>query len=258
MSAAEATCAVAPPPEHYAGEYVACARLHSFAHQLRAVLEQQPARVLEVGIGPGIVTESLRRLGVEVWTLDVNPQLEPDVCASVTDIPLEDKCVDATLCCQVLEHLPFEQAQVAWRELSRITRRAMVMSLPDVSRHVELTVAAPKLGRRRLTFSPPRLRPRVIDPGRLELMGHHWEIGYRGYGLRAVRRAIEYCGWNIRRTWRVPELSWHRFFLLQPEPCAAGTDALRFSEGPAGAWDGGGLRPAAERHDHRTAVELEQ
>lgn len=206
-----------PPPAHYTGAYLTCGRIHSFAHQLDAVLGLEPQRVLEIGVGPGVVTAALRQLGIDVITLDVNSELQPDVCASVTDIPLDDDSVDVTVCCQVLEHLPFEQAALALRELVRVTGNAMVMSLPDITRCVEFTVALPKLGRRRCTFSPPRLRPPTIDPRRVEQMGHYWEIGYRGTTLPTVRRAIEQCGWTIVRTWRVPELTWHRFFQLEPD-----------------------------------------
>lgn len=201
---------------HYSGTYLTCGRLHSFAHQLESVLRFEPQTVLEVGVGPGLVTASLRQLGIDVTTVDVEPNLHPDVCASVTDLPLAERSVDVSMCCQVLEHLPFDDAMDGLRELHRVTRTALVMSVPDITRHIGVSVTAPRVGRRRITVDPPRLRPRIIEPKRAEHGGHHWEIGYRGYGLPQVRAAIEQCGWSIERTWRVPELTWHRFFVLRP------------------------------------------
>ncbi len=46
-------------------------------------------------------------------------------------------------------------------------------------------------------------------------MGHHWEIGFRGTPRRRVLAAIAAAGWSVQRRWRVPELPWHCFFLLE-------------------------------------------
>ena len=50
------------------------------------------------------------------------------------------------------------------------------------------------------------------DPEDLE---HFWEIGYKGITVRQVCRVVEMSGWKLVRSWRVPEIDWHRFFLLK-------------------------------------------
>lgn len=205
-----------PGKNHYSvrTDYLRTGRVHSYAHQIEAVIEGRPANVLEVGKGPGIVAAVLKTIGIEVTTLDVTPELEPDLVGSVTDIPAMDKSFDASLCCQVLEHLPFETFRIALAELRRVTKHTLVMSLPDVSPAYLLRWNLPFLSNFHLEFTRPRFRLPMFPKSRYDSMGHYWEIGYAGTTRTEVFRAIVESGWKIQRTWRVPEKSWHRFFSL--------------------------------------------
>jgi SAM-dependent methyltransferase len=106
-------------------------RLCSFWHQADEVRRLGASTVVEVGIGSGTVAGWLRDRGIEVTTVDVDPELGPDVCGSVTDLPLDDDAFDVALCCEVLEHLPFDHVVPALRELGRVARLGVVFSAPD-------------------------------------------------------------------------------------------------------------------------------
>lgn len=203
-----------PDKSNYGQAYLRQGRMFSFAHQVEEVLAFQPKRVLEVGPGPGIVTHALRTGGVEVITADVEETLKPDLLASVTDLPLNDGAVEVAICCQVLEHLPFDRFETALGELRRVTSRRLVLSLPDSSRYLEIGGYLPKMKRFRWSWSARGDSAGPIPSWRTERMGHYWEIGFQGTGLNTVTRAIRTSGWQIDRTWRVPELPWHRFFSL--------------------------------------------
>ena len=189
-----------------------CAVDESSAMPIRSkpLFRLSPNTVLEVGIGRGIVTAALRAAGLKVRTLDVQPALKPDIVASVIGIPCEKGVFDVALCSQVLEHLPFDHFAPALRELRRVVRQGLVLSLPDASRHWHVSAKLPKIPEFRLGVS---LRQRIPMPdSRKE---HYWEIGFAGYSLRRIRDEIIAAGWTIERTWRVPELKWHRFFRLE-------------------------------------------
>lgn len=206
-----------PGKEHYAARYVRGGRLFSYAHQMNAVLEHEPRTVLEIGPGPGMVTAALRAIGVEVTTVDIQPELEPDVVASVTALPFEDHSFDVSMCCQVLEHLPFEQLTPAVNELTRVSSRAVLLSLPDARTCFELSGRLPRTKRFEFMLN----RTRKLTPERVtrawEKSGHYWEIGYAEYSQRRVEAAIAKCGWRIVRSWRPAEMTYHWFAELRPQ-----------------------------------------
>jgi protein-L-isoaspartate O-methyltransferase len=41
----------------------------------------KPKDILEIGLGDGFVSSFLKRAGYDVTTVDINPALEPDICA---------------------------------------------------------------------------------------------------------------------------------------------------------------------------------
>jgi SAM-dependent methyltransferase len=112
--------------------YLTKERICSFWYQFDEVLALEPTRVLEVGPGPGMVTRWLRDAGIEVTTLDFDEAVEPDVVGSVTKIPLDDDAVDVALCAQVLEHMPWQDAAVALREMARVSRTGVVLTVPNL------------------------------------------------------------------------------------------------------------------------------
>ncbi len=202
-----------PGKEHYAAAYVHGGRLFSYAHQMDAVLEHEPKAVLEVGPGPGMVTAALRAIDIQVTTMDIQPELKPDVVASVTDLPFEDDSFDVSMCCQVLEHLPFDQFVPALTELARVSRKAVVISLPDCSPFFNVRVRVPKLFFYEGQWYCPKHTPEARKVRKLERAGHYWEIGYSETRLGEVRKNIDSV-LHISRTWRVPEFFKHRFFEL--------------------------------------------
>src|SRR5690606_16965503 len=63
--------------------YISPQRMLTYWHQIREVMARRPARVLEVGVGTGLVASYLRASGIDVTTVDINEALEPDVVGSV-------------------------------------------------------------------------------------------------------------------------------------------------------------------------------
>lgn len=204
-----------PGRSHYALKYFSGGRIFSYAHQMDTVLSFEPQRVLEIGVGAGVVAAGLRAIGIDVTTVDIQPELEPDLVGSVLDLPLDDHAFDVALCCQVLEHLPFEQFSPALRELRRVVTKGVVLSLPDVRPHYSISWQLPKLGRSSWTGTRPKRASEAKIKSAWESSGHYWEIGYPGVSLSHVHRAIEAAGLSIANEWRVPELAWHHFFRLE-------------------------------------------
>ena len=204
-----------PGLAHYDPAYlgVNCERLYSYRMQLESVLSMRPQSVLVVGVGDGLVVNVLRAAGLKVDTLDIQAELSPDIVGSVTNLPCEDDAYDVSVCCQVLEHLPFSEFRRSLNELRRVSTRRLVLSLPDVRRFASFRLRFCRFGFSR-QFCVPRLRLRPIPPERFDHLGHYWEIGFVDTPFSVVAREVRDSGWRIERVERVYDLPWHTFFLL--------------------------------------------
>ncbi len=180
----------------------------AYGYQLQELLAVSPDSVLELGIGSGFVAYGLRRGGLAVTTLDLDPALEPNVVGSVTDLPFPDGSYDVIGCFEVLEHVPWSLVPVGLSEIHRVCRRCAVISLPDA--RTAIRVHIPVVLRRQL-FNQPFWRPNEHGfDGE-----HYWEINKKGYLLEEVMACLTEPGFRVGRTFRPWEMSRHRFFRLE-------------------------------------------
>lgn len=197
-----------PIPEYKSAKYEHLDRWISYYRQIQEVFSLRPANLLEIGKGSGLVSTVLKSRGLDVVSLDIDPEVKPDVVGSVLALPFEDKKFDVTLCAEVLEHLPFEEFPKALSEIRRVTRCAVVLSLPNWGWTFWLGLKLPMLPKLDFFW---KLTGVLKHPSGGE---HFWEIGKRGYPLRRISTAIEKAGFRIRKTYLKPDSSYHRFFLL--------------------------------------------
>ena len=190
--------------------YLAPSRLASIGYQVSYLHRYFPdSSVLEVGVGSGLAADLSRQMGHRVSTLDVDEKLSPTILASVTEIPVGDGEFDAFACCQVLEHLPWADAQKAIAELRRVASRGGVISVPT---------SRPRLGFRVFPYSSsfatlmlPNLWPRRRRINCPEQ--HQWELGI-GVSVRRFRAALGDAGFQIVYERQPIENPYHHFFVV--------------------------------------------
>lgn len=173
--------------------------------------------MLLVGVGDGIVSTILRLLGYEVTTFDFDRDLKPDIVGSVTEIEkIVDRKYDCVVCCQVLEHLPFENFEKVIRQFRKIAGKRVILSLPYRRRRL-LTLkmaAVPKIKVRAKILVPCLLRHGF----RFEIEGfneHYWEIGInrKECSRRNIRRILAKY-FTIEREFNPVENVYHVFWVL--------------------------------------------
>jgi len=197
---------------HYKFEsYMGKSRWASVWHQLDEVIKMEPERVLEIGPGPGIFKAAATALGINVETLDIDPELAPDYVGSALQIPLPDASCDVVCAFQMLEHLPWEDGKQAFREMVRVADKGIVVSLPDAAVLWPNSIYIPKIGKFNF-FIPRQSVRREVH----EFDGeHYWEINKRGYPLkRILREFFEVSSISLLTTYRVHENPYHRFFVF--------------------------------------------
>jgi hypothetical protein len=204
------------PLRHYGAGYLTHDRWLSYVTQVTTLKDVNPQRVAEIGIGPGVVGPMVKATYPDCHyvSVDVDPTLGPEVCASVTALPFSDAALDAVFCCQVLEHLPYQLFVPAMTELRRVASRRVVISLPDESLFFFLRVR----GLRRILpslwkgISLPRPFPERHD---FEAHGqHYWEIGKKDFPVGRVLVDISRAGLVLKDHFRMVDRPYWHFFVL--------------------------------------------
>ncbi len=164
----------------------------NYWYQIQAVLKLEPHKVLEIGPGNKTVTNILKKADVEVVTVDIDPALEPDVVASASGLPFENNSFDVILCSEVLEHLPYDEFKQALQELRRVTRRYVVLGLPNAGLVFQLVLRLPFLPQLTAFFKLPFFWKKHVFNGE-----HYWETGKSLYPLSRIRQDLNACGFKI-------------------------------------------------------------
>jgi len=197
--------------DHYNFQkYVSKQRWASYWHQLDEVIQLLPSTILEIGSGAGVFKQMASGFGLDVETVDIDSELNPDHVASVLDLPFKDNAYDVVVSFQVLEHLPYEQFPRALREMKRVAARYVIISLPDADTVWRYLFYIPKLGEKNLYIKCPRFR---LQEHHFD-GEHYWEISKKGYPLCRITEELKRQGLELIKTYRVPEFAYHRIFVL--------------------------------------------
>ncbi|MDE1875180.1 MAG: class I SAM-dependent methyltransferase [Patescibacteria group bacterium] len=195
--------------KHYSlGSYVHPERFASYSYQLREIEKASPRSVLEIGVGDGVIGDYMRRnTDISYTSVDIDPELKPDVVGSVLELPFADGSYDVVCAFEVLEHIPFESFGAAVAEMTRVARSRVFISVPHFGPPLRFLFKMPKFG---LKFSwKIPYHPKHEWNGQ-----HYWEIGKKGYPVKAVREVLEKHGRLVGDY--VPfESQYHHFFILE-------------------------------------------
>ncbi|WP_075185845.1 class I SAM-dependent methyltransferase [Teredinibacter haidensis] len=195
---------------HYEfGRYFHKKRWISVWHQISEVLEKSPSCVLDVGPGAGVLAALLKLQNIKVETADIDPDLNPSILLSSAKIPVDDNRYDCVCAFQVLEHLPYDEALSLFREMVRVSKSQIVISLPDAKKVYRVLLDFPFID----NFSVFIPRPRFGQRKNKFDGEHYWEVNREGFSLGKVVSDLS-ANAELLKTYRVPENPHHRFFIF--------------------------------------------
>ena len=196
-------------PDYTSTSYLTKARWSSIWQQLFLVEQSNPETVLEVGIGSGLLSSILRQKYV-LTTLDSDISLNPSILSSCTEIPFEANTFDTVVAFQVLEHLPYSSSLLALAEMLRVSKRKVILSLPDRSIRWNSHLYIPMLGHLRISLAKPLLkRPFHVYDGE-----RHWELDTKQIPLRRFLSDLATIA-TVETTFKCFDNPYHRFFVLR-------------------------------------------
>ena len=163
-----------PRSAYFSDGYFSIQQLFSLSHQINEIHKLRPKSILEIGIGNGFTSSFLRRAGYRVTTVDINQDLEPDICAPLDQVGsiIGGDHFDLVVCCEVLEHMPLQEFKSNLDHLGNLGRR-LFLTLPNYRASVGLggLLRLPKLGARIFDWTIDIPRKKKLDAE------HFWEVG---------------------------------------------------------------------------------
>jgi len=202
--------------EHYLEkDYDGLESFISYYYQRKSILQFQGEvkKVLEVGIGNKTLTNYLRQSGFDVTTCDFAADLQPDKVADVRNLPFNDYEFDISVAFEILEHIPFSDFALGLRELSRVSKKYVIISIPNSTSFIELN----------LKFSFPKLRNKQLYgniqiPNFLTRQGesnHKWEMNKKDFPAKRVKEEINKSGLEIIDEFEPEMYVSHHFFVMK-------------------------------------------
>lgn len=199
-----------PKEQYFRPSYLTHERWNSFWYQIHIVRSLKVSTVLEIGVGNGIVAETLRKLNVTIATLDIDASLTPDYIGSVTKIPLPDASFDLILAAEILEHIAWQDFRQALKEIHRVSREYVVVSLPHSGYTFALIWKFPLLTWKYWVIKLPHFWKTHVFNGE-----HYWETGKKRCSIKRVGGEFEKAGFRILEATRFPDDPAHFYFKLQ-------------------------------------------
>ena len=187
-------------------------RWMSYWYQIKNILELSPKSVLEIGPGNKTVARYLEDYGLEVTTVAIDREIDPDFVCDVRDLSekVNQNSFDVVLCAEVLEHIPFQDFEKALSELHRVSKKYAVLSLPHSSLNLKFSCELSPFKERRLLMKFPITRLMEQDRDG----AHYWSIGKKNYSLSKIKEKIE-SFFKIKKTYCPYYQPYHRFFKLK-------------------------------------------
>lgn len=160
--------------DYYSNEYFKLQQLMSLSHQLNIIWQLKPKKILEIGIGNGFLSTLFRKSGINVVTVDINKNLKPDIVCPLDQLPqcLREYNFDLVVCCEVLEHIPFDEFEKNIEILRQYSNR-LFLTLPSYEKWFGV-YGFIKIPKKIFNFS---FGMRLKVKKNLQNHFHFWELG---------------------------------------------------------------------------------
>ena len=175
-------------------KYDSLARFSSYWYQINEIVSFNPGSILEVGVGTGFTSNYLKNLGYEVTTLDKDSERKPNIIGDVKSTSLPNDQFEMSCAFEVLEHMSYESALEALKELRRVSSHHVVISLPIASKYIKLDISFPRI--KKLWTLKYQVRAPLYH-------GHVWELGQQGYDVKKFKDDLESLGYKIVYSYRI-------------------------------------------------------
>lgn len=160
---------------------------------------------LEIGVGSGFTANYLRSKGMNVTTIDIDRDKNPDITANVVNYEFSQQ-YDHVLAFEVFEHIPFEEFTTALQKIRNICRKHLFFSVPRNEKTLfSAQLLLPFLGKKEVAIR--KLRGKIREPH------HFWEVDHHEISQSFLEKTIRKSGYALERKNKVGA---HLFYCFIP------------------------------------------
>lgn len=201
--------------EHYVSKsYDDFFRFISYQTQIECILNKNPKKILEVGIGNGTLANYLKNNSYSVTTCDIDKELNPDKIGDIKKLPFKNNSFDTVVCFEVLEHLKWKDFERSIKELNRVSSKWIIISIPYSCLSFSFWTKFPLSNFIKKPFVSTCIRiPKFYVKHKFD-GEHYWEAGKKGYSLYKIQKKVKKIV-NIENEFYNPLNPYHEFFILK-------------------------------------------
>jgi ubiquinone/menaquinone biosynthesis C-methylase UbiE len=195
---------------HYKFEkYCDIDRWSSYFYQIREISDLKIKSVLEIGVGDGLLGNYIKNnTDIEYKSIDSDKELRPDIIGTVEKIPFADNNFDVVCIFEVLEHLPFGKFEKILKELKRVSRRYVIISLPHFGPTIKFLLKIPFFREFAFSFKIPFYKKHIFNGE------HYWEIGKKNYEPEKIIKILK-NHFTVKKNFVPFENQYHHFYVLE-------------------------------------------
>lgn len=155
-------------------------------------------KLLEIGPGPGLFSSLMRYFDRDITTVDFDRYLKPNLVAIFPNLPIKRKSFDIVCAFEVLEHLPFSLLSQCLKEMARISKSHVLLSVPNINYLNPKIKISAEIILGKLKFN--KNFQKSIHKDLCNIHEHYWEIGFNGYTIQKVVKIAEESGLILQNT----------------------------------------------------------
>lgn len=184
----------------------------SYYNQLNEIYSTNPKKVLEIGVGNKLLYNQLKEVGINVKSVDINSKLNPDIVGDIRELPFKKNSFDTVCAFEVLEHIPFDDFEVALKEIKRVSRKSVIISIPIRNIGLEFYFWAPKIhGVYLYVDLPIPMKNKGVTS---DNDCHYWEVNKMGFSKKRILNTIK-KHFVVKKEFRPQFNKYHWFLVLE-------------------------------------------
>ncbi len=191
------------------GKYSHLDRWASYYHQLQEVLACKPESILEIGVGDRVFGDYIKNNTTITYTsVDIDPELKPDIVGNIEHLSVSDSTYDVVCAFEVLEHIEFSKFLEILKEMKRISKKYVIISVPHFGPPIKFLLKIPFLPEIKFAFKIPYPRQHVFNGE------HYWEVGKKGYSVQKIRSIVSSVG-RLKKEFVPFGNQYHHFYIIE-------------------------------------------